>query len=708
MLTFQNFLKQTRIYKPEDIEKVIKRVIGDLEIVNTGRKKKYYNIPVAFDIETSSFYYHGEKCAVMYEWSFCFDGLCIIGRTWDQYIIMIRKISDLLNLSDNLRLLIYVHNLAYEFQFMRKYFTWLKVFAVKSRTPVYALTDIGIEFRCSLILSGYSLAKVGENLNKYKVEKMVGDLDYTLMRHYKTPLTNKELGYCINDVKVVAAYIKEQIEQNEGINKIPLTKTGFVRRFCRGFCLPEDKKLQAARYREMMKALTLDPDEYLQLKRAFQGGFTHAGTFYSGTLQHDVTSYDFTSSYPTVMLSEKYPMSKAERVVIRSRDELVKNLKLYCCLFDITFYGLKPKIIAENYISISRCSKVKNAVVNNGRIVSADTLTTSITEQDFIIIKKFYSWDKIKVFNFKRYKKDYLPRQFMRAILTLYGNKTKLKGVDGKEVEYQHSKEMLNSCYGMAVTDIVRDEIEYTDDWQETTPDLFDALQKYNSSPARFLFYPWGVWVTAYARKNLFTGILECRNDYVYSDTDSIKVINGDRHLKYINGYNEDITKKLKIAMEHQRISADLTAPETIKGVKKPLGVWDFDGFYKDFKTLGAKRYAVRYADRDCNGSSRGKYSITVSGLNKKVCTPYLMEKYGSGSGFFDAFSNDLYIPADYTGKITHTYIDDERSGILTDYKGVSCRFYEKSSVHLEKSDYSLSLSQEYIDYLYNVQEDEW
>lgn len=704
---FRNFLKQKKFYNPEDIEYIVKRCSKDLQLVKTGRKKRYYNVPTAFDIETTSFYQYGEKCAIMYEWSFCFDGLCIVGRTWDQFTTMCDKLVELLDLGPYKSLIIYVHNLAYEFQFIRKRFNWDKVFALKSRTPIYGITDDGIEFRCSLILSGYSLAKVGDNLMKYKVSKMVGDLDYAKLRHSKTHLTKKELGYCINDVKVVAAYIQEQIEQNKSISKIPLTKTGFVRRFCRSYCLPDHNKKTRCRYSDMVKGLTLDPEEYMQLKRAFQGGFTHAGTFYSGTLQHDVTSFDFTSSYPTVMLSEKYPMSRAERVQIKTRDDLVKNLKLYCCLFDVTFYNLKPKIIAENYISISRCfGQTKDPVINNGRVVSAKKLTTTLTEQDYFIIKRFYTWDKMKVFNFKRYKKDYLPSEFMLAILKLYGNKTKLKGVDGKEAEYMHSKEMLNSCYGMAVTDIVRDEITYTDDWQEEKPDLYVALDRYNKSRARFLFYPWGVWVTAYARKNLFTGILACQEDYIYSDTDSIKVLNGNSHMEYINGYNDEITKKLRLSMTAHKLDPELTAPKTIKGVKKPLGVWDFDGFYSEFKTLGAKRYAVRYADDKINGSAAGKYSITVSGLNKKVCVPYLLKEYGDK--FFDAFTDDLYVPSDYTGKMTHTYIDDERRGILTDYKGVTTEYDELSAVHLEKSDYSLSLMQEYLEYLRNVQEDEW
>ena len=83
------------------------------------------------------------------------------------------------------------------------------------------------------MLSGFSLAKIGENLQRYKVNKMVGDLDYNLKRHHKTPLTDKEWKYLINDVQVVVAYIQETSENDGGYHKIPLTKTGYVRNYCR-------------------------------------------------------------------------------------------------------------------------------------------------------------------------------------------------------------------------------------------------------------------------------------------------------------------------------------------------------------------------------------------------------------------------------------------------------------------------------------------
>lgn len=258
----------------------------------------------------------------------------------------------------------------------------------------------------------------------------------------------------------------------------------------------------------------------------------------------------------------------------------------------------------------------------------------------------------------------------------------------------------------MAVTDIVRPEIIYSgDEWQDPKPPDFEqAIKDYNGSRSRFLFYPWGVWVTAYARRNLFTGICEFANDYVYSDTDSIKVLNAENHADYIRRYNETIRAQLVRAMKYHGISPNAIEPETINHVKKCLGVWDFDGHYQQFKTLGAKRYLVQYSDDSRNPKNkRGTYNLTVSGLNKRTCVPHLLENYGE-QGIFSAFNTELYIPPEYTGKNTHTYIDDSRTGKVVDYLGVEGDYNERSGVHLEKSDYSLKISREYLDYLLDVE----
>lgn len=699
MTTFQNFLMSSKVYSAGDISEVL-NIMEKSEDFTRIRKQKvhYYNIPASFDIETSSFYAYGDKTAIMYEWTLGLLGLVIIGRTWDEFSEVMDKITERLNTWENNRLVVYVHNLSYEFQFIRKRFTWLKVFALSTRKPIYAITESGIEFRCSYLLSGYSLAQLGARLPaEYALNKMVGDLDYSHIRHAKTPLTDAEIGYCVNDVKIVMVHIWEEMKKNGNIAKIPTTKTGYVRRFCKESCLGRsgEKGYKRIRYREVLKGLTLDPYEYKQLKRAFQGGFTHANPFYSGKTLNNVSSIDETSAYPVQIVARKFPMSKGELVKISSKAELDKNLKKYCCLFDVHITGLESRQYYDSYLSVSRCWGVKNAIINNGRIVSADEIYTTVTEQDYYIIRKMYSCQSFAVANFRRYKKGYLPTDFVKAVLSLYEKKTTLKGVKGSEVDYLLSKEMLNSCYGMMVTDIVRPEITYTDDWKESDPDLAEAIEKYNNSPSRFLFYPWGVWVTAYNRLSLFTGITEFGEDYVYSDTDSVKCLNYENHTAYVNYYNKKITSLCNRAMRFHGLPEELTRPKTVKGVEKPLGVWDFEGTYKRFKTLGAKRYMVEDEDG---------INITVSGLNKKVTVPYLMEKYGEK--VFDHFSNDLYIPPEYTGKNTHTYIDEPRDGLITDYLGHTAEYHELSGVHLEGSDYSLSLSDEYVRYILGIQEE--
>lgn len=457
-------------------------------------------------------------------------------------------------------------------------------------------------------------------------------------------------------------------------------------------------------YMDIMKRLTLTVKEYKQLKRAFQGGFTHSNPWYMGKIVNDVTSYDFTSSYPAVMIAEQFPMSTGEYVNITSRDQFEKYLKLYCCVFDVEFTGLESRVTFDNYISYSRCWYHENVQTANGRIVRADVIRTTVTNPDFEIIRKFYTWKSCRVGNFLIYMRNYLPRDFVLSILKLYKDKTELKGVAGKEVEYMAAKEQLNACYGMTVTDPVRPEITYTGEWPEVIPepDTAKCIEEYNNSKNRFLSYAWGVFVTAFARYNLFTGIYECKSDYIYSDTDSIKIINAGDHETYIKIYNEYITRKIGKALTAQDIPTEMAAPMTKDGKTKPLGVWDFDGFYTRFKTLGAKRYMIEHD---------GVINITVSGLNKHETVPFLCDGWyydRSGKEYnspFDKFDDELYVPAEYTGKKTHTYIDDERRGVVYDYMGVPYAFSAPSAVHLENADYSLSIAEEFKNYCLGIWE---
>lgn len=673
-----------------------------------SHKIHYLNIPMSFDIETTSFKDGLAKKAIMYIWTLNVNGETFIGRTWKQFVDLLEIISEEFELNKfNRRCLIYVHNLEYEFQFMRKWLDWHDIFADDKRSPLYCSTTNGIEFRCSYRLSGYSLAKLSDELTDYKTPKMVGDLDYSLLRHSETPLTDTELKYCTQDTKVVVCYVQEEIERNGDIAHIPYTKTGYVRRYCMESCLHmkdtnEVSRLKGLKYRDLMMSLTLTYEQYQMCKAGFQGGFTHANVNHVNQTLHNVGSFDFTSSYPFTMMAQYFPMSSPREVEVRDFKDLMFYLEHYCCLFQIRFNNLKPLTTNENPISSSRCNVLENYHLNNGRVIDAEVLETTITELDFDIFRNFYTWDSVQIGKFLIFYRGYLPTEFVKSLVQLYKDKTQLKGVKGKEIEYLQSKAMLNSAYGMSVTDIVREDLEYhqelfADEWQVGSETPFSQLKRYNKNPVRFLYYPWGVWVTAHARHNLFKGIIEFGSDYVYSDTDSIKALNIDKHMEFIKNYNLHVREQLQLAADYHGIPFEDFEPLTIKGEPKLIGVWDFEGMYDNFKTLGAKRYLVQKGD---------EIEFTVAGVNKRAIHDYMLETYGL-ENVFNAFTRSLDIPKGRTGKLTHTYIDKEWEGYLVDYNGVPSEYHELSSIHMEPAPFKISMLDSFWDYIEGVQQHE-
>ena len=518
---------------------------------------------------------------------------------------------------------------------------------------------------------------------------MVGDLDYSKVRHSKTPLTKKEYGYCENDIRVLLSYIREKIEHDGDITKIPLTNTGYVRNYCRKACYKRWRK-----YRSLMELLTIQPSEYSQLKRAFQGGFTHANARYVNDVLEFVASQDLASSYPTVMVLEKFPMSRAKYIEkINSREEFISLLKTYCCMFDLELIEVRPKLHQDNPISASKCFVLDGAVENNGRVTYAHKLKITCTEQDFYTYAMFYDWDEFSISNMHVYERGYLPTPFVKSILKLYKDKTELKGLVDQIVNYMISKNMINAAYGMMVTDINRKNFTYVNDVFSTeAADIESNMDKYNKNVKRFLYYPWGVWVTAYARANLFSAIASLGDDYVYADTDSVKYLNHENHERYFANYGDTIRRKIKAAAEFHNIDESEFSPLNSKGKALTIGLWDFEGIYDKFKTLGAKRYLVE---------KNGKLTLTVAGVNKESARDYLATKPDP----FGEFKKDLVIPSEWTKRSILTYIDEPTSGVVVDYMGASCEFEELSSIHMEGTEYSFSMSDNFVKYLKGVKD---
>ncbi|MCQ2977341.1 MAG: hypothetical protein MJ232_04930 [archaeon] len=419
----------------------------------SGRKIKYDETIYSFDIETTSYIiYEGnvyksdkyqelskkeqEKCifgSCMYIWMFSVNEDVYYGRTWSEFYSFMKLLND----GIKERKIIFVHNLAFEFQYIKSYLNFSEVTARKSHKVMKAITeDLNYEFRCTYLMSNSSLARLPKTF-QLPVKKMVGDLDYNKIRHPGTPLTAEELGYCENDCLVVYWYIRYELETYKTVNNIPLTSTGHVRRELKSLI-----RKDYAYKRVVSRACNTDPLIYNLLCEAFAGGYTHANYTYTGDIIKDVDSWDFTSSYPYVIVSHRFPSDKFTRCYITKASQMDDNLAY---LMVVKFKNIKSKFW-NNIISQSKCRNIRNGKYDNGRVMSADELEITLTDVDFKLILFAYDCEyEIMECYYSVYR--YLPKKFINFVLNKYVLKTQYKGVVGKEIEYSREKGLFNSLY---------------------------------------------------------------------------------------------------------------------------------------------------------------------------------------------------------------------------------------------------------------------
>jgi hypothetical protein len=646
----------------------------------TSKKGNYYNIPCAFDIESTTIEppkdekdnYLFTPYAFMYQWQFCILDKVVFGRTWQEFQQLLKNIRIKMRLSNHMSLVIYVHNLSYEFQFMKEFIKIKDVFAREKRKVMKVITKDGFEFRCSYFLSNMSLAKFCENTNNVKHFKLVDTYDYKKLRTPSTPLTELEEGYCYNDVRGLSECIQEMISGNDTIATIPLTNTGYVRREFRQAMKANKKN------RTNFEKTALTSEQYQMLVDAFRGGDTHANRFLVNQILEDVHSFDISSSYPSAMEMDDYPIGKFSECTIDSQEKLEYFMSEYCCVFNVTFkdiYADTSNVIP--YIDIAHCTERSKIVNDNGRVLSADMITITCTNIDLEIILDTYKFGKDGDFAINKAmyaEKGKLPKEFREKVREYFVLKTQLKNVDGKEYEYMKSKNRLNSSYGMSVTSIVHSDINYdvySMEWDELKGDVEGSLLDFYKSRNNFLPYQWGVFVTANARKRLRTMLKVVGRDVVYTDTDSIKFVNS----KHVEEFNE-INKFLMNQAENN----DILAYCDRDGERFYLGTWDNDGEYIRFKTLGSKKYC--YEKKDKKGNI--KFEITVSGMGKKKGAEQVgkIENFQIGKKFYDV------------GRSTSWYNDEQPKYIEVN----GDRFQTASNIGILETSYELGVTNEYWD----------
>lgn len=642
---------------------------------NQGRKdnqRKYKALYCAFDIESTND--ESIDQAYMYIWQFQIEDYTIIGRTWDEFFIFLNRIKE--QLDDYAYLMIYVHNLSYEFSFLKGCYSFTneEVFCIEPRKILKCEMLDHFEMRCSYLLTNMSLASFTSKMGVS--QKLSGDeFDYSKIRYSWTELTDRELEYCIMDVKALVEALKVYFSiEHDNFYTIPLTSTGFVRR---------DVKSAMRRYNKNdLKTQLPEFPVFEILREAFRGGNTHANRYYAEEIVDNVSSYDRTSSYPDVQINELFPMGHWLYEPDVDFDRVCR--KIYkqhrACLMRVGFSNirLKDPMCGCPYIPKHKCRNLCEHDNDNGRILYARYLEISLTDIDFNIIINQYDFDELTVYDFYHTRYGRLPKPMREIIMKYFRDKTELKNVAGSELYYMLSKAKLNSIYGMSVQSPVKHSILYENDLFIEDYSMTDRELLEKQSKRAFLNYAWGVWTTAHARKHLQDAIdiVDSKSGgycFVYCDTDSVKFID-DGSISF-DSYNQN--RKI----ESEENGGTACDPD---GNKYYLGIYEYEGTYKQFVTMGAKKYA--YIDQ------QDKLHITVAGASKSKGAEELEKRGGlpefkEGFVFYDAGGTEsVYNDAP---EISELHVGDNIQ-------------YITSNVLIRKSTYTLGITGEYKKILNN------
>lgn len=531
---------------------------------------------------------------------------------------------------------IYIHNMSYDWVFLRKYMmaSWgtpVKQLNIKSHYPLFITFDNGLIFKDSLILAQRSLDKWSKDLD-VEHKKSVGLWDYEKIRNQNTYLNNAEKNYIEHDTLSGVECLQKTMDfLNKRIYSIPYTATGIPREAVQ-------KLAKKNKGRDLFLRMVSDYATQVILEKIFHGGYTHNNRHYiEHIIKGVIKAYDFASSYPYVMLVNKFPMERFMPYQNCIPEFILHNMDDYAYIFK--FIMIKPRL-KDDFIPMpalqkSKCEKIINLVEDNGRILCAEYAEIYINELDLSVIMQQYDFDKCLCIDVQYALKDYLPRWFTDFIYQCFVDKTMLKGSD--PVSYSIAKAKLNSLYGMTVQKPVKQLIEedyVSGDYSLNESDAPEELyQKYVDRYTSVLPYQWGVWVTSAAFVNLFK-LGSCAGTWLYSDTDSCYGMDWDE--KKIMQYNNNCKKLLKKRGYGAVYHNDR---------EYWLGIAELDGVYSEFISVGAKRYAVR-------DQETGKCKITVAGVPKSGVTCLKDDLHNFHSGFiFDGLT---------TGKKQHTYFFEE------------------------------------------------
>ena len=555
--------------------------------------------PVFLDIETSN--NHAEKPEDLRCWivsiQVLFNGQYHFFRYPEELIDWYRKLYKDLKLYPTSKfkkkLITFIHNASYDLSYLIPYINDLPDFDYSNQgiieSPNKFLTYVrgSLEFRCSYQLSGMSLEKWSKEMN-IEHKKQVGLYDYDAVLYPDSDLSEASKKYDLYDVLAMKECLEKQLSyHNDNLVTVPFTSTGYIRRTLRRSC-NKDKYYRNTYFYDNR----LNAELYDYMLKSYAGGMTHNNRFYRDTVIRRGKTYeytegikirvknighrDFKSHYPTQMTCYNFPLGTPQQIYksdmgfYMTIGEILSYSPKFSSMSVIRFYEAKLKDyrISMPFMQFSKCyeSHFESKLLDNGRILYArgewvmflDNLTLKILSEQYDL-----EYEVIEVY---RMLNKPLPECITSVIDKYFKGKSDKKNIVNEltekygkldprtieaEFELMQDKKGLNSIYGCSATNPLRSQYELTENCEfllkenyEDLDSIAEGLNQFYKGRNNFLAYQVGVWVTAYARYELYEyikaiGYEKC----LYCDTDSIFYIKDKDTEKAIEDLNKEKRK---------------------------------------------------------------------------------------------------------------------------------------------------------------------
>ena len=615
-------------YKPKERDFVCKVITRGNKVIKTQICNRW----ISLDTETAHNHDDEKPIGWIYQWAFKFGDEIVTGRRPTELVEALNRLHESLQLSSERQVIIFVHNLSYDIQYLKDYLTKAfgkpRILAIKPHKFISFELD-GFVFKCSFKLSNKSLSRwssdLGTNHSKIAEEKAY----YDELHFQDEVLSQENWDYQIQDVIVLDEAIEKQMETyKDTVLTMPLTSTGYVRR-------DERRNYKKdRRNRKRFLSTRLYEESYILCRDEFAGGLTHGNRKYAGvTVRPEpakgefMRHRDFRSHYPSQQRTRKFPVGNVvkygEHLTLEKVNELSKK---YCVLCRVTF---ENAMIRENVvlpiISVSKAYKGRRTtldiVEDNGRALSIKGIfTLTLTELDLYWIFEQYHFDAYDIELAYVSAKGFLPEFMQKTVDEYFLGKTKWKKELAAEkakgeaadkerliflsLELMKSKNGLNGIYGCTATDPVR--VDYKMDgngaWTATLPETRQALEKFYASENSFNRYQFGIYTTSHARYELleYARLIENHGGTVlYVDTDSIFYLSNNECENALNAENERRSKR----------ALEMGAYIEYNGEQVTYDSFDDEGEdITAFRFLHAKCYAY-----ECEG----KLHCTIAGVSE-------------------------------------------------------------------------------------------